>query len=102
VAFAQGTRAVGTAPALLWQPVINGAISVQSWGTANLVYVGGPTVASVGASAGVALPLAPSGSVPGGAVPFPVIHYGQLADADDGLYAVCAGGTVNVAFVAPA
>lgn len=91
--FTGNTVPVKGSPTLLFEPTVAGVALVQNQGTIPAT-VGGPGVSF---AAGVQLPA--SSLTP---VAVAIGRYGSVGEADDGLYAITNGGTVNIAYLAPA
>jgi len=99
MAFKSGIVPVGPTATKVYDPVATGFIVLQLVGTIA-AQCGGPGVTFNGVNGGVALPVGAAAGVGGLPTSFPIAHYGELADADDAIYAVSSAGTVSVAYVA--
>ena len=105
MAVVSGIVQVGPTATRVYEPTAAGYVVLQSLGGTVPVQVGGVGVTFNGVGGGIQL--AVGSGVAGVAglagqppTPFPIAHYGSLADADDGIYAVSQSGTVPVAYVA--
>lgn len=91
--FTGNTVPVTGSPTLLFEPTLAGVALLQNQGTIPAT-VGGPGVSF---AAGVQLPA--NSLTP---VQMTISRYGGVAEADDGVYAITNGGTVNIGYLAPA